>query len=196
MEFLGCLVGLAMLAAMASAVWGCYRWVLGPLDRAAKSRQYPAQFSLADLLSLFVLVQLPFGVVHWAAQGGENLPAEVVVDLLVSIAVAAIWWTCVRTLSRAGIHVTWHRCVIIALVMPASFVGSVAAIILPFAALIEQNAVSFWLLLAEPLVIGVLYGLGRFTRYAVASAEARRNEAPPAPVSPESGGPSPPSLSA
>ena len=58
MEFLGCLVGLAMLAAMASAVWGCYRWVLGPLDRAAKSRQYPAQFSLADLLSLFVLARI------------------------------------------------------------------------------------------------------------------------------------------
>jgi hypothetical protein len=186
MEFLGCLLGLALVAAMAAAVGLCYRWVLGPLDRAANSRQYPAQFSLADLLSLFVLVQLPFGGMHWATQGGENLPVEVCFDLLISVAVAAVWWTCIRTLSRAGIHVTWHRCLVIAVTVPVTFVGSSALVVLPFAALVllteQHNPVGYWLLLAEPVVGGVLYGLGRFTRFVVAEAEARRNDIPPVPT--------------
>jgi hypothetical protein len=66
-----------------------------------------------------------------------------------------------------------------------ALVGSIALVVLPFAAFIllheAHNAAGFWLLLAELLLAAIIYGLGRFTRAIVASAEARRGESPPAP---------------
>ena len=58
----GCITG---FVASVAAAWACLNWVLGPLDRAAKNRQFPIQFGLADLLCLFVLIQLPVGILHW-----------------------------------------------------------------------------------------------------------------------------------
>ena len=84
----------------------CLYWVLGPLDRAAKNRRFAMQFSLADLLCLFVLVQLPVGLLHWAAGGSKMEPGGVlVVDIQIAVAATVVWWKCVRTMSRAGIHV-------------------------------------------------------------------------------------------
>jgi hypothetical protein len=180
------IVGFAVLTAVAYAIGGCLHWVLGPLQRAAKNRRFAKQFCLADLLSLFVLVQLSFGVVHWAGRDSEDFrSAMLTIDLIVAAIVVVVWWACLATLSPAGINVVWHRCVVLTVVLPTTLVGSLAIIALPFVALgalIDgRNTTGCLLLLAEPLVAGVLYGLGRFTRFIVASAEARRSELPPVP---------------
>ena len=58
----------AFFSVFGFALWACGFWILRPLDRAAKNRRYAIQFSLADLLCLFVLVELPLGALHWAAE--------------------------------------------------------------------------------------------------------------------------------
>ena len=108
-----------------------------------------------------------------------------VFDLIVAAVVIVVWWACLGTLSPAGVSVVWHRCFVLCVALPLGLVGSFAIIVLPFAAFIllkeAHSPVGYWLLLAEPLVGGVLYSLGRFTRMIVASAEARCSELPPAP---------------
>jgi hypothetical protein len=184
------IVCLAIVGAVLFAALGSLNWVLGPLDRAAKNRQFPIQFSLADLLCLFVLVQLPLGavhsVLHWVPRGGEFHAGVLVVDLVVALLAASVWWTYVRTLSRAGIHVVWHRCVALCIALPAAFVGSVAMIVLPLVAVGllvgRETSTGLWMLLAVVAIGGALYGLGRFTRAIVAAAEAARTKPPLAPM--------------
>jgi hypothetical protein len=194
-----CIVLLMLAPVIAGAFFGCFYSVLGPLHVAAKDRRFARQFSLADLLCLFVVMQLPFGTVHWMAQGNQDLMGEVIVDSLIGVAVATLWCSYVGTLSRAGIEVVWHRCAVLCVAMPIAVVGGFAMVLIPIAAFIVltsgDRSIGYWLILAEVLLAGVLYGLGRFTRFIVAAAEASRRESPPVPGNPESGGPSPPSLS-
>jgi len=165
---------LPLLVIIGFAAWACLNWVLGPLDRAARNRQFPIQFGLADLLCLFVQVQLPVGSVHWALHNGLQ-EGVLVVDVVLGAVATLVWWICVRTLSRAGIHVVWQRCVILTLAMPAAYVGTVAVIVLPFLAFgffaDQQRSTAGWLLLVEIPLAGILYGLGRFTRAVVASTK-------------------------
>ena len=179
MAALGLIVSLGVLGIGAFALWASLQWVLGPLDRAAKNRQFPIQFGLADLLCLFVLVQLPVGIVHWVARSSEGQIVEsgvVTLDCAFVVAAVVVWWNCVRTLSRAGIHVVWRRCIVLTVALPGAIVGSVAATCLPVASVAAMLEGHFsdadgWLLLAEIPVLGILYGLGRFTRAIVASSK-------------------------
>ena len=95
---LALVVFVAVVSAIAFAAWACLNWVLGPLDRAAKNRRYPIQFALADLLCLFVLIQLPVGLIHWAAR---DVPRGrlVIFDVVLGVVATVVWWFCVRTLS-------------------------------------------------------------------------------------------------
>jgi hypothetical protein len=149
-------------------------WVLGPLDRAAKNRRYPIQFGLADLLCLFVLVQPIIGLLHWASRDDPN-HGVVILDVLFGAIIIVLWWFCVRTLSRAGIHVVWQRCTILTLVMPGAYAGSIAVIVLPFVSgsffLDRHPATAGWLLLVEVALLIILYLFSRFTRAAVASTK-------------------------
>jgi hypothetical protein len=138
------------------------------MDRAAKNRRLPIQFGLADLLCLFVLVQLPVGIVHWVMRYTRVQSGALAADIMVSLMAALLWWNCTRMLSRAGVQTVWQRCVVLTVVLPGVIAGPVAVIVLPFAALDGSPG---WAILAEMLVIAILYGLGRFTRAIVASAE-------------------------
>jgi hypothetical protein len=173
---------LLVLASILVVIFGggsCLVWVFGPLDRAARNRQFPMQFGLADLLCLFVLVQLPVGIVHWTFR--EDLQQGIVVlDIVLSVVATVVWWVCLQTLSRAGVHVVWHRCVVLALALPCGYAGSLAVIAVPFAALgllvHGERSIAGWLMLAELAIVCVLYGFGRFNRMIVATAK----ETPPA----------------
>jgi hypothetical protein len=157
------LIMFAVLAACACAIWGSFRWVLEPLDRAAKNRRCPFQFGLADLLCLFVLVQLPIGIVHRVTQGCDFI-AVVVLDITMGTVTTLLWWTGVMLLSRAGVYLVWRRCIVLAVVLPCMIIAN----ILPFVALAPNHRL--WLLALIPIV-GLLYALGRFTRTIVASAQ-------------------------
>lgn len=68
------LVGLVFgLAILVAAIVVIARWVLRPLDQAAKGREAPAQFTLVDFLCLVFMAQLPTGLVRWAfRESGES----------------------------------------------------------------------------------------------------------------------------
>jgi hypothetical protein len=171
---LALIIFVAVVSAIGFAAWACLNWVLGPLDRAAKNRRYPIQFALADLLCLFVLIQLPIGLIHWAVQNAPR-GGLVIFDVVLGAMITLLWWICLRTLSRAGIHVVWQRCLVLTLVMPGAYVGNIALIFLPFVAgkqLLEHElATAGWLLLVELILLFILYGFSRFTRSIVASAK-------------------------
>ena len=167
----GCI---ALLALPVVAPLVCLIWVLGPLDRAAKNRQFPIQFGLADLLCLFVLIQLPIGILHWTL--ADDLKQGIVpADIVVGIAAGSVWWVCWHTMSRAGIQVVWQRCVVLALVLPGGYVGSIALAVLPFVAVAmfmsDRSTIAWWLLFVEITLPPILYYFGRFTRAIVAASK-------------------------
>ena len=88
-------------AIIAAATMGA--WVLRPLDRAAKNRRHPTQFTIADFFCLFLLIQLPMALVHALVPKSE--PAAIwVLDGLGWFFFGAAWWAGVLRLSRAGIR--------------------------------------------------------------------------------------------
>jgi hypothetical protein len=172
----------AALAGIVLAIWASLNWVLGPLNRAAENREFPIQFSLADLLCLFVLVQLPVGIVHWATRG-EWERGMVSGDVFFGLLAGLLWWNVARLLSRAGVHTVWQRCVALTFVVPGIIVGPLVVVVFPFAAFCSVmdkrlGAAGLWLL-AEIPVVGILYGLGRFTRAIVASTKETETEQKP-----------------
>jgi hypothetical protein len=166
------MVLIAVLTAFGLAIWASLSWVLGPLNRAAENRDFPIQYSLADLLCLFVLVQLPVGIVHWATLGSGERSLEVPGDVFFGLLAGLLWWNVARLLSRAGVHTVWQRCVALTVVVPAIIVGPIVVMVIPIVAF---NTNLLWLL-AELVVVWALYGLGRFTRAIVAAANETAEE--------------------
>jgi hypothetical protein len=121
------LAGLVAAAALLTAIG---RYVLGPLDRAARHWMRPTQFTMIDFLSLIFLFQLPMAALR--PLGGERGDAQELIWLLYFfcwVVTAAMWGLSVRTLSRAGIENTWHRGVFLAFVLPAAYFGSIALVV-------------------------------------------------------------------
>jgi hypothetical protein len=173
------IVGLVLVAgAIGVTSWGCLYWMLGPLDREAKKRRFPSQFSLADLLSLFVLVQVPIGGVKWATATEEFQAPAVVISIVLGAIAIVIWWVCVQTLSRAGVHIVWQRCVVLLVVLPVGYVGTIAVLVVPAVAvgcLVDGHSLyAEGLVLAEAIVVCIIYVLGRVSRRIVALANERQ----------------------
>jgi hypothetical protein len=173
MDLLSILALIAVGISTALAAVGVW-WVFGPLYRAAEERDCCVQFTLADVLCLFVLMQLTLGVVHWTARDatiGDLIAADVVCFLCVAFA----WWTCVRMLSRAGVRVVWQRCVILLVAISVTGIGGFALAALPFAAISlfagqRDRLHDVSAIVGAILSAGVLYVLGCFTRGIVALA--------------------------
>ncbi len=159
--------------------------VLGPLDRAAKNRRYPVQFSLADFLCLFVEVQLALGgpAFVFRSMEGKWMGPAVFVSIVIVAAVLLVWWTGVRTLSAAGVHGTFARALTLSIGIPIGFASSVAIPVIgvaTFTSLDSSNhlpqAGLFLLLgLADALLVA---GLGFMTRHIVAGAKPARETTP------------------
>jgi hypothetical protein len=158
------------------AAWSFVNSAVGPLAEGARNRQCPVQFGLADLLCLFVLIQLPVGTIHWGFR--DVLGARIIVlDIVLAAFATSLWWTGVRTLSRAGVQVTWQRCIVLTLGLPAAYVSSVGLIVLPcWAAYFlmtgeAKPATVVWPLIVEVILPFILYALGRFNAAIVAAGK-------------------------
>ena len=92
-----------------------------PIDEAARDRRHPAQFSLADFLCLFFLLQLSMGLVHWAFASESGVYFVWFLDAYAWIALASLWWAGVRRLSRAGVRNPWIRCAFLTVAIPFAF---------------------------------------------------------------------------
>jgi hypothetical protein len=177
-EFVMVLLGLAGLIVLFCVVYFAIRWVLGPLDRAAKNRRFSVQFSLADFLCLFVEVQLALGGLALLLRSQDQLLVNgaIVACVVIVAAVVLIWWTGVRTLSRAGIHGTFARAVTLTIGIPFGFAASVAIPITVLMTLASFERMNHLpppqnLLLLVMTEILIVVGLGFMTRHFLANAE-------------------------
>ncbi len=125
----GMVAVVAVVAALAGAcgvvVWTA-RWIVGPLDRAAKATQGRMQFLLIDFLCLFVLAQLPMALIHgWLAP--EEAGMRWLFDIFAWCAFGAVWLVSVGLLSRAGIQRPGLRALFLVFVLPGAVSGVIGA---------------------------------------------------------------------
>jgi hypothetical protein len=104
------------------------RWILTPIDRAAKSREAPVRFSIGDFLCLFILIQIPLAAIFRLQDSTED--GDVRVGLWVLTAIlwgvgTVIWYAGARTLSKAGVAATGNRFVYLGLILPLVYYGLV-----------------------------------------------------------------------
>ena len=170
------LLGCSLLAA-AALLTAIGRWIVGPLDRAARHRMRPTQFTMIDFLSLMFLFQLPMAAVRgWASVREER--SVFVFYAFGWLATSAMWGMSVRTLSRAGIENIWRRAIFLALVLPAAYFGSIA-----FTVILALGSISLFLVEspwhnAAPMMFAAACGLilafflsARFVRKMVRASE-------------------------
>ena len=167
-------------------LWLALHWVLGPLDRAAKNRRYPIQFSLADFLCLFVQVQLALAGPALLFRGMEDKTPAVGASVAIVALVLLVWWTGVRTLSRAGVHGTVSRAFTLTIAIPFGFAAAFAIPILPVAigeVLMDSASGMPWAALmgaVEIVLVALELALGFVTRRILATANRPREMPPPA----------------
>ena len=100
-------------------------YLLKRLDSAAKIRREKFgksqfKFFLVDFFSLIFLIQLPFNFLD-----PEFLDNRIsfAIGLLV-LAMVAVWWTTIVTVSQAGISTVRKRALISMIVIPSTYIGS------------------------------------------------------------------------
>ena len=162
-------------------------WVFRPVDRAAKNREHPPQFTIADFFCLFFILQLAMAIIHWQfGLVGEEATMHYVYtfDAFAWFACGTLWIKSVHLMSRAGIQKPSHRVLFLAVIIPATLVGALGTPALLIFTLIaifaKPSSESFYnlpiLLAVLCLMPPILYAAARSTRWIVAAAE------PPQPV--------------
>jgi hypothetical protein len=115
-------IALLILAGLVTAIYGFGRWILGPIDRAAKGRRAAARVSIGDFLCLFVAIQIPFTLAT-RLRSEETESFFWFFAVLSWIVAPVIWISCAATLSRAGITSGKHRLAFMGLVLPIVYYG-------------------------------------------------------------------------
>lgn len=159
-------------------------WVLGPVDRAAKDCRLPTQFTIADFLCLFALFQFPPMLFHCFPNDlEETTPLRVIPFYVLGwLAIFAVWWVGVGTLSRAGIIRPWHRVVFLLGIFPLVLVGMFAQMVAPVWLLTTFHPAA---LASQVGLIVLFYGLGQIVRSLLKAAKRPADAPPAAPEDPE-----------
>ncbi|MBN2025043.1 MAG: hypothetical protein JW809_19860 [Pirellulales bacterium] len=153
------------------------RWVLRPLDEAAKGWRRPTQFTIADFLCLAVLLQIITALVFglFGTPTKETAWIMWLVGIFAWLACTAFWAKCAQVMSRAGIQKPWHRAALLLFVWPATIIGAPAAPVFMVAAVvsvvIEEFLVAGLCVLGVIVAAGALFLSARLTRQMVAAAE-------------------------
>jgi len=113
---------LSVFVGLIAAIFGLGKWILGPIDRAAKARRAPVRFAVSDFLCLFVAVQLPLTLVS-RLQSEDTEVYYWIFTILAWVVAPIIWISCAVALSRAGITSGKHRFVFMGLVLPIVYYG-------------------------------------------------------------------------
>jgi hypothetical protein len=161
------------LLIIAAFLWLCLAlglsawWILGPLGRAAQTRQLPSQFRVADLLCLIFLLQLPLALLQWAGRWARAAHAPTITGfaILALFSLVLLWWFSVECLSEAGVRQTRHRCVFLAGVLPIGLVAAFFVGLLPVVVAGRAGLPLRGLVFAVSLAAAALYASGCFTRY-------------------------------
>ena len=102
-------------------------FILHAIDTAAKRRQQPVKIWLVDLFSLMFLVQLPLAIL-FQFEYEDQRPIFIAAALLTA-GMLLIWWATIKTVSRAGIIHVSDRAWISLLVIPMTYLGSFAIVV-------------------------------------------------------------------
>ncbi len=144
------------------------RWILAPIDRAAKFRKAPARFSIGDFFCLFLAIQIPLAVIYRFVETDED-QFYWLFTIATWIVGPVMWVTGARTLSKAGIEASGQRFVFLGLIMPIVYYG-----LLPFTILGIRIALmicgaespsqfAFWMFAAWGALAGLLALSAAFT---------------------------------
>ena len=103
-------------------------WIFRPVDRAAKDRKHPTQFTIIDFFCLFFIIQVAMAVIHWLLGQGANAQMGFVytLDAFSWFACGALWMKSVQLMSRAGIQLPRHRVLFLAVIIPGTLVAALA----------------------------------------------------------------------
>ena len=173
--------------------WSTLRCMLSPMVSATRDSRLPTQFSIADFFCLVLLLQVWMAAVYLFFRGiDQDKFASVCCDAVGGAIFTMLWWTGVRTLSRAGVRTPWHRCAFLAFVVPSSFAVAIATPFwLTWLALFSITnlfrepprpmgppgqmdstlLVWVWTVGGTLGLLGFVYGINRFTRWVVARAQ-------------------------
>jgi hypothetical protein len=109
------------LLAMAISFTGGFL-VLRPMDRAAKAKVAPVQFTILDFLSLTAYFAVPLGFTARLARAEGARHGAVTTLMVIGCGVAwLIWWGSVRTAAKAGIRHPWKRLLMIGMIVPMTY---------------------------------------------------------------------------
>jgi hypothetical protein len=133
---MGLLIGIGVFVGLLGAVYVGGRWILGPIDRAAKRRISSPRISISDCLCLFVAVQLPLAFIR-RMRSDETEFHFWCFAVLSWIIAPVIWISCARALSLGGITGGVHRFLFMALVLPVAYYGLVPFVLLTTVAAIQ-----------------------------------------------------------
>lgn len=151
------------------------RWVLAPLISAADKNRLPGQFTVADLLALFVLVQSWMAIIHGLVP--RQHVGIWILDAYGWFATGSLWWLGTRTLSRAAIRNPWYRIGFLIFVLPVLLAGALAIPFLPITIIAvltdplqPEEAIHNLLILSgiSVTLLLLLFGAGLLTRRMVA----------------------------
>lgn len=110
--------------------------ILRRLDNAAKIRKANVKYHVADLFGLFFLVQLPLAMIVGRFENNEAKIAGVVL----AAAMLLVGWTTIKTVSRAGInHPVW-RILVSLIVIPSTYIGSFAFVVVMSLLIFESDS--------------------------------------------------------
>jgi hypothetical protein len=165
------LIIIPVLAAFFAPMVFIGRWILTPIDWAAKSRKAPVRFSIGDFLCLFLALQLPLTAAYQFIDEEERRPFWLFT--IVSWVVApTIWYACARALSKAGVMNGRHRFIFLGLIMPAVYYGLIPFTVLTMFGvfgLFLGNELGFqrnaWLVLVWLALASAYFVSGVFSRW-------------------------------
>ncbi len=184
-----CFLTLAVPAAVAVLALAIGRWIFNPVEQAARKREFPPQYSIADFLCLFFLIQLPMALVHGYFGGGRSRfvvgelarAAPWILDIFAWFACGMMWWLSVRTLSRAGVRNPRSRAIFLVVVVPVALVGALGIPIVSIAMVAGADSLpppTLWgLSLLGVVLVGAVVACGKYTRRIV--AEEAKSESTP-----------------
>ena len=170
MNFLIAVVLIAVFVGTITVVYWTGRWILGPIDRAAKGRHAPPRVSLSDFLCLFVAVQLPLAFAS-RLRSEETEQFFWALAAISWVVAPVIWILCARTLSRAGIT-SGHRFLFLAVVLPIVYYGLIPFILVALGAVARiagdggEFLFSYWWAVVAWFCTGAaLIGCGWYTNW-------------------------------
>ena len=179
------MMGIVILAFCIVVVLLSGRWTLGPLEYAAAGSKARMQFAIADILCLFVQIQLVLAVVFQLAQRmGLHKPDSSTVVVL-TLLTAGFWWRGVLLLERTGVRNVWHRAFVLVVGIPVKVMGAIVLCVMLELLLVlwsnhGENLEMLWAALIALATVGLQGSVRLATTRIVAAAQRRNTDQLPA----------------